>query len=68
MTHTGKNKICNHMKKVAKMLGFNNWECFNGHCLRKWFIMEMVNDPNVNIQDSMQAGCHSFVSAHKGYI
>ena len=56
------------MKEAAKKLGFADWQSFNAHCLRKWFITELVNDSDVNIKDSMEAARHMSISAHKVYI
>ena len=65
---SGDNKTRDVMKNAAQKLGFSNWQTFSGHSLRKWFITKMVNDPNVNLRDSMLAARHRSISAHKAYI
>ena len=53
------------MKSATVRLGFPQ---MSGHGFRRLFITTLVNDPGVNLEESMSAARHSSVSAHRAYM
>ena len=49
-------------------MGISNPKKFGGHCLRVAYCMKLVNDPTVNLKESMIGARHTSVSAHLSYL
>ena len=64
----GENSIAKLYKLAAKRLGFDNPLEITGQMLRRNVVTELVNDPNVNLKESMSVAGHRSVSAHLAYI
>ena len=64
----GENSLNKMLKMAAKRLGFDKPEDITGHMLRRNVVTELVNDPHVNLAESMAVTGHKSVSAHLSYI
>ena len=53
------------MKSACVRLGFSEMA---GHGFRRLFVTTLVNDPGVNLDESMSAARHLLVSAHHAYM
>ena len=64
----GKNCLAKLLKAAAKKLGFSEPDEITGHMLRRMAVTTLVNNPNVNLSESMELAGHKSVSAHLAYI
>ena len=63
----GKDKVRNKFKQAFKFLGISNWDTLRPHALRGFFVIMMVNNPNVSLKECMGAARHVSVSANAAY-
>ena len=63
----GKDKVRNKFKQAFKFLGISNWDTLRPHALRGFFVIMMVNNPNVSLKECMGASRHVSVSANAAY-
>ena len=64
--HLGKHEICDYMRAPFKRMGILNWKKIHPHVFQKICITKM-NDPRVNISETMADSCHSSVSTSVVY-
>ena len=54
-------------RQAFKFLGISNWETLRPHTLRGFFVIMMVNNPDVSLKECMGAAHHASVSANAAH-
>jgi hypothetical protein len=64
----GVNTIGEFLREICKLAGVPNWQEKTNHCLRKWAITTLANNPNVNQVETANTARHSSIQAQNAYI